>query len=243
MSTFNELQQNSRQTAVSLSERYRDVTTIAQAFQLQEAPLAKTQGDVKRSLIMHLSALSRFLGLKNTLTDEHVDFIADKMLSDQYYKWLKPADLKIFFDRIKMGHYGDFYGNLNSISFFQSLDKYMIERNGEIEKLRMQEARNRMEEMKQTKVLNYFINKEGKIEYTDAKKAQMAAEKVRKDKIDAETQRKHDVHASGLTEDEKIRVEQIMAEWDMPYPDAVRMLRKEQTNGADDEQQDTDNND
>lgn len=243
MSTFNELQQNSRQTAVSLSERYRDVTTIAQAFQLQEAPLAKTQGDVKRSLIMHLSALSRFLGLKNTLTDEHVDFIADKILSDQYYKWLKPADLKIFFDRIKMGHYGDFYGNLNSISFFQSLDKYMIERNGEIESLRMQEARKQREEMKQTKVLNYFINKEGKIEYTDAKKAQMAEEKARKDKIDAETQRKHDVHASGLTEDEKIRVEQIMAEWDMPYPDAVRMLRKEQTNGADDEQQNTDNND
>lgn len=233
MSTFNELQQNSRQTAVSLSERYRDVTTIAQAFQLQEAPLAKTQGDVKRSLIMHLSALSRFLGLKNTLTDEHVDFIADKMLSDQYYKWLKPADLKIFFDRIKMGHYGDFYGNLNSISFFQSLDKYMIERNGEIEKLRMQEARKQREEIKQTKVLNYFINKEGKIEYTDAKKAQIAEEERRKTEIDAETKRKQNAHAFWLTDDEKNRVKQIMDEWDIPYPDALRLMRKEKSGGKD----------
>lgn len=213
------------------------MTTIAQAFQLQESPLAKLKGDVKGSIKLHLAALARFLNLRTTLTDEHIDFIADKIVSDQYYKWLKPADLKIFFDRIKMGHYGDFYGNLNSISFFQSLDKYMIERNGEIERLHEMEAKQLKEDMKQPTVLNYFINKDGRIEYTEAKKAQMAAEKVRKDKIDAETQRKHDVHASGLTEDEKIRVEQIMAEWDMPYPDAVRMLRKEQTNGADDEQQ------
>lgn len=242
MISYGALQQKSPQTAVSLSERYREVTTIAQAFQLQEEPLAKLKGDVKGSIKLHLAALARFLNLRTTLTDEHIDFIADKIVSDQYYKWLKPADLKIFFDRIKMGHYGDFYGNLNSISFFQSLDKYMIERNGEIERLRIQEAARQRDEIKQQTHIGYFINKDGKIEYTEAKKAQMAAEKVRKDKIDAETQRKHDVHASGLTEDEKIRVEQIMSEWDMPYPDAVRMLRKEQTNGADDEQQNTDNN-
>lgn len=142
---------------------------------------------------MHISALSRFLGLKNTLTDEHIDFIADKIVSDQYYKWLKPADLKIFFDRIKMGHYGDFYGNLNSISFFQSLDKYMIERNSEIERLRVKEAKNHREDMRQATVLNYFINENGQIEYTDAKKAQIEAEKKRKEEIEAETKRKQQV--------------------------------------------------
>ena len=219
------------------------MTTIAQAFQLQESPLANLKGDVKGSVKLHLAALARFLNLRTTLTDEHIDFIADKMISDQYYKWLKPADLKIFFDRIKMGHYGDFYGNLNSISFFQSLDKYMIERNGEIERLHEMEAKQLKEDMKQSTVLNYFINKDGRIEYTDAKKAQIAEEERRKMEIDAETKRKHDVHASWLTEDEKIRVEQIMSEWDMPYPDAVRMLRKEQTNGADDEQQNENGND
>lgn len=231
------MQQKSQQTAVSLSERYREVTTIAQAFQLQEEPLAKLKGDVKGSIKLHLAALARFLNLRSTLTDEHIDFIADKIVSDQYYKWLKPADLKIFFDRIKMGHYGDFYGNLNSISFFQSLDKYMIERNGEIERFRMQEAARQRDEIKQQMSLGYFINKDGRIEYTDAKKAQIAEEERRKTEINAETKRKQNAHAHWLTEDEKIRVEQIMEEWDMPYPDAVRMLRKEQTNGADDEQQ------
>lgn len=139
MTRYGALQNGSQQTAVSLSERYKEVTTIAQAFNLKEAPLAKIEGDVKGSIMMHLSALSRFLGLKATLTMEHIEFIADKILSDEYYKWLKPADLKIFFDRIKTGKYGDFYGNLNSISFFQSLDRYMIERNGEIERLRVEE--------------------------------------------------------------------------------------------------------
>ena len=243
--TSSALQQKSQQTAVSLSERYREVTTIAQAFQLQEAPLANLKGDVKGSIKLHLAALARFLNLRSTLTDEHIDFIADKMLSDQYYKWLKPADLKIFFDRIKMGHYGDFYGNLNSISFFQSLDKYMIERNGEIESLRMQEAIKQREEIRQTKVLNYFINKEGKIEYTDAKKAQIAEEERRKTEINAETKRKQNAHACWLTDDEKNRVEQIMDEWDIPYPDALRLMRKEKSGGKDepDEQQNTDNND
>jgi hypothetical protein len=178
---------------VSLSERYKEVTTIAQAFNLQEAPLAKTQGNVKDSIMIHLSVLARFLGLKNTLTLEHIEFIADKILADDYYKWLKPADLKIFFDRIKMGRYGDFYGNLNSISFFQSLDKYMIERNGEIERVRVQEQKERSEDLKQVRSLSYFINKDGKIEYTPAKLEAMERERQRKEEIAAETRRKQSI--------------------------------------------------
>ena len=193
MISYGALQQKSKQTAVSLSERYKEVTTIAQAFQLQEKPLAKAEGNVRGSIILHLGALARFLNLKATLTDEHIEFIADKILADQYYKWLKPADLKLFFDRIKMGKYGDFYGNLNSISFFQSLDKYMIERNGEIEHVRVQEQKERAEDLKQAATLSYFINKEGKIEYTPAKLEAMERERQRKEEIAAETRRKQSI--------------------------------------------------
>jgi len=193
MISYGALQQKSPQTVVSLSERYKEVTTIAQAFQLQEKPLAKAEGNVRGSIILHLGALARFLNLKATLTDEHIEFIADKILSDAYYKWLKPADLKIFFDRIKMGRYGDFYGNLNSISFFQSLDKYMIERNGEIERVRVQEQKERAEDLKQAGNLSYFINKDGKIEFTSAKLAAMERERQRKEEIAAETRRKQSI--------------------------------------------------
>lgn len=193
MTRYGALQNGSQKTVVSLSERYKEVTTIAQAFNLPEAPLAKTQGNVKDSIMIHLSVLARFLGLKNTLTLEHIEFIADKILSDQYYKWLKPADLKIFFDRIKMGRYGDFYGNLNSISFFQSLDKYMIERNQEIERVRVQEQKERAEDLKQAGNLSYFINTSGKIEFTSAKLAAMERERQRKEEIAAETRRKQSI--------------------------------------------------
>ena len=193
MISYGALQQKSKQTAVSLSERYKEVTTIAQAFQLQEKPLAKAEGNVRGSIILHLGALARFLNLKATLTDEHIEFIADKILSDAYYKWLKPADLKIFFDRIKMGRYGDFYGNLNSISFFQSLDKYMIERNSEIERVRVQEQKEKAEDLKQAATLSYFINKDGKIEYTQAKLEAMERERQRKEEIAAETCRKQSI--------------------------------------------------
>lgn len=193
MISYGALQQKSPQTVVSLSERYKEVTTIAQAFQLQEKPLAKAEGNVRGSIILHLGALARFLNLKATLTDEHIEFIADKILADDYYKWLKPADLKIFFDRIKMGRYGDFYGNLNSISFFQSLDKYMIERNQEIERVRVQEQKEKAEDLKQAATLSYFINKDGKIEYTQAKLAAMDRERQRKEEIAAETRRKQSI--------------------------------------------------
>lgn len=186
-------QRKSQQTAVSLSKRYKNVTTIAQAFALDEAPIAKTQGDVHGTIVLHLSALSRFLNLKVSLTDEHIDFIADKILSDDYYKWLKPADLKIFFDRIKMGRYGDFYGSLNSISFFQSLDKYMVERNGEIEHIRDCEAKELREKMKGGVRLSYYINADGRIEYTSEKKKEMEDEKRRQEEVEAESRRKREV--------------------------------------------------
>ena len=187
-------------TAVSLSRRYADVKTIAQAFALQEAPLAKTNGDVRGSIILHLSALSRFLNLRTALTDEHMEFIAEKVMSDENYKWLKPADLKIFFDRIKMGRYGDFYGNLNSISFFQSLDKYMIERNQEIERMRVQEQKEQAENFRQSTVLPYFINAEGRIEYTAAKKASLERERKCEEELQAETGRKRAVAEKMMSE-------------------------------------------
>lgn len=230
MNTSGILQPRQKQTAVSLSERYKDVTTIAQAFTLQEAPLAEIKGDVKTSVKIHLSALSRFLNLRATLTEEHIDFIADKLLSDQYYKWLKPADLKIFFERIKMGHYGDFYGNLNSISFFQSLEKYMNERSNVIEQIRINEAKQQRENMRQSPALNYFINKDGRIEYTEEYKARLAAEEKKKSGLASETHRMQTVAVSlnNFTEEESARIKEIMDEWDVPYNEAVKMFKKEQ---------------
>ena len=188
-------QSASQQTAVSLSEKYADVKTIAQAFFWPEKALAKTEGDVRGSVILHLSALARFLNLRSTLTNEHIDFIADKILTDEYYKWLKPADLKIFFDRIKMGRYGDFYGNLNSISFFQALDKYMIERNGEIERLRDEENQSHRKDMRNF-IMPYFINAEKEIELTEEEKKRQAEEQRRKAEkeamIEAENKRKRE---------------------------------------------------
>lgn len=188
--------------AVSLSKRYQSVTTIAQAFSFKEKPLARLQGDVSGSVKIHLSALARFLNLRQTLSDDHIDFIADTIVTDENYRWLKPADLKIFFDRIKMGRYGDFYGNLNSISFFQCLDKYMLERNAEIERLRVEEKNGHIagiapddkDKAKQT-TLSYYVDKKGNIQRTkqwlDAEKKRMAeAEAIAK-----ETERKQNVAA------------------------------------------------
>ena len=187
------LQQRSQQTAVSLSERYKEVTTIAQAFNLKETPLTKCEGDVQGSVKIHLAALARFLNTRLTLTDEHIEFIADNILADEYYKWLKTADLKIFFDSIKMCRYGDFYGNLNTIAFFKALDSYMMERNAEIERIHIEEAKQQREALKDPVHLSYFINEDGRLAFTEAKLQELEQQRQRKEAIDEETRRKQQV--------------------------------------------------
>lgn len=185
---------------VPIVERYKAVTTIAEAFNLAEpaiATLAKERGleKVQKAFRLQFARFAADLHIKDTLNESDIDFIVEALTTDENYKWLKTADIAILFKRIRMNKYGKLYQAMNTGTFFECLDKYCIERNGEIEKLRIQEAKEHRSDMKDAEkiVLSYFINKAGNIEYTPAKLAEMERERERKDEIARETRRKQSV--------------------------------------------------
>lgn len=185
---------------VPIVERYKAVTTIAEAFNLAEpaiATLAKERGleKVQKAFRLQFARFAADLHIKDTLNESDIDFIVEALTTDENYKWLKAADIAILFKRIRMNKYGKLYQAMNTGTFFECLDKYCIERNGEIEKLRIQEAKEHRCDMKDAEkiVLSYFINKAGNIEYTPAKLAEMERERERKDEIARETRRKQSV--------------------------------------------------
>ena len=126
-------------------ERYKAVTTIAEAFNLAEpaiATLAKERGleKVQKAFRLQFARFAADLHIKDTLNESDIDFIVEALTTDENYKWLKTADIAILFKRIRMNKYGKLYQAMNTGTFFECLDKYCIERNGEIEKLRDDQA-------------------------------------------------------------------------------------------------------
>lgn len=156
---------------VPIVERYKAVTTIAEAFNLAEpaiATLAKERGleKVQKTFRLQFARFAADLHIKDTLNESDIDFIVEALTTDENYKWLKTADIAILFKRIRMNKYGKLYQAMNAGTFFECLDKYCIERNGEIEKLRIQEAKeHRMggDAVGATMSLSYSIGEDGEI--------------------------------------------------------------------------------
>ena len=183
---------------VPIVERYKAVTTIAEAFNLAEpaiATLAKERGleKVQKAFRLQFARFAADLHIKDTLNESDIDFIVEALTTDDNYKWLKTADIAILFKRIRMNKYGKLYQAMNTGTFFECLDKYCAERNGEIENIRAQEAQEFRRDMRGEVKLPYFINAAGKIEWTDEEKQRLAEEQRRKDELEAETMRKREV--------------------------------------------------
>lgn len=183
---------------VPLVERYKAVPTIADAFKLGEpaiATLANQEGmeKIQAMLCLQFSKFAADLHVKDTLTEGDIDFIVEQLTTEPDYKWLKLADIAILMKRIRMNKYGKLYQSMNTGTFFECLDKYCAERNGEIENIRAQEAQEFRRDVRGEVKLPYFINAEGKIEWTDEEKKRRAEEQRRKDELEAETRRKREV--------------------------------------------------
>ena len=175
---------------IPLVERYKAVPTIADAFKLGEpaiATLANQEGmeKIQAMLCLQFSKFAADLHVKDTLTEGDIDFIVEQLTTEHDYKWLKLADIAILMKRIRMNKYGKLYQSMNTGTFFECLDKYCAERNGEIENIRAQEAQEFRRDVRGEVKLPYFINAEGKIEWTE--------EQRRKDELEAETMRKREV--------------------------------------------------
>lgn len=131
-----------RNAVKDLARRYRSVNSPALCFQSGEKSIfaiTKEVGEeeMEATFTLHLVALSRYLNLKNGLTDEQIDFVVEKLLTE--YKWLNMADFALVIDRIKSNYYGSFYENFSGQKFLEIMQQYDYERTCEIERIRDEE--------------------------------------------------------------------------------------------------------
>ena len=59
----------------------------------------------------------------------------------QYFPHFNLADLKVFFDKMKVGHYGKFYDSVDGQLILSKLDEYNQERMNEFEQVRLAQHR------------------------------------------------------------------------------------------------------
>lgn len=123
-------------------KKYEECVGITAVIQ-SKAPcfsfLAK-QDPVKTKAMIRIMMISfdKFIGVKNPLTEEHIEFITNTILTN--YKWLTLADLCYVLKEAKMGKYGNLYERLSPMQFFGWLDNYFELRCATAEQISIREA-------------------------------------------------------------------------------------------------------
>lgn len=105
----------------SIVKTFAEVKTTTDCLALQDAgePVLKAiarQGNGKQleaTIALNIAALDRFLHLKNPLSEEEIDFIAEQIV-DEFGYALTLADLHLILKRAKAGQYGKLYERLSA---------------------------------------------------------------------------------------------------------------------------------
>lgn len=121
---------------IALSSSYvpslaSEITTIEKAMTSQYPALVsirKVKGEAEAMKVMvgFIAELMKYINVERTFTSEQVKKLAVDILDEYYY--LKTADIRLFFDRIVKGYYGEIYNNLSMEKVHIWLRKYVEER-------------------------------------------------------------------------------------------------------------------
>lgn len=100
--------------------------------------VANTLGPLtaKSVLQVWLDRLNDFYG-KGSLISVQIEEISTLILSEYYY--LRMSELAIFFNRLKLGKYGSFYGAIDPMKITSGLCEFICERNAAIDEYKRAE--------------------------------------------------------------------------------------------------------
>lgn len=102
---------------------------------LSIAKVKKNYGDIQAKAIVvdMLVGFIQFINVGKTMNAEQVAETV-KMI-ESYFPHLNLADLKLFFDKMKLGHYGKFYDRLDGMVILENLEQYNQERMNVVESI------------------------------------------------------------------------------------------------------------
>lgn len=141
-------------------KHYFESITIAnteQAIKINTPPLAminKEEGALPTlaMLVIILGSVVRFFSVGRTVNDMQLAETAKLILSEYYF--LKIEDLKLCFDRMKKGYYGETYDRMDGNVILVALKKYTEERIDIAERLSLESHKELTDAQKQER---YFI--------------------------------------------------------------------------------------
>lgn len=84
---------------------------------------------------IQLNSLDLYTQVKNDLDEAARNEMANLILS--HYGFLKLPEFMLFIARFKLGIYGRFYGSFDPLVLCESLKKFRVDRNAELERLRI----------------------------------------------------------------------------------------------------------
>lgn len=103
------------------------------SIRLSQFTSAYTKDNTYKILELWLFDLSNYLGVKEKLSVDQIQQLAVYMYSEAYC--LNFTELALFFNRIKKGCYGDFYGAVDPLRIMSFLQSFMKDRYETIERI------------------------------------------------------------------------------------------------------------
>lgn len=103
--------------------------------------LKREYGDtkVKAVLVDLLVDFIEFINVGKTFNASQVTQTVQMM--QEYFPHFNLADLKLFFDKMKLGHFGSFYDRMDGQLILEKMDVYNQDRMNEFEQIRLQQDR------------------------------------------------------------------------------------------------------
>lgn len=120
---------------------------------LTELNIAYGNNSAKMFLIPQLFNLSEFCGVKNKLTDNQIQELAQLIATS--YTWLKVKEIMVFCKQFKLGQYGQFYGSVDPMVITKALKEFLSYRADIYAEYEEYKAKKKLEEEKKKPKISF----------------------------------------------------------------------------------------
>lgn len=121
-----------------LPNDYRSISQVIKSNLPSLAKIRKSDPEIAKEVVIEfITDFVQFLNVGKSMNVSQINQTSILML--QYFPHLNLADLKLFFERMKIGQFGKFYDRVDGQLILEKLDEYNQERMNEFEAIRIAE--------------------------------------------------------------------------------------------------------
>lgn len=115
---------------------YRNISQVIQSNLPSIAKIRKQDPEVAQMVVVEfVTDLVEFLNVGKTMNPDQINKTSDYIL--KFFPHLNLADLRLFFDKMKLGHYGKFYDSVDGQLILSKMEEYSQDRMDEYEQMRL----------------------------------------------------------------------------------------------------------